>query len=187
MLLGCLIGCAGAGAAHGAPVAYQFAAFGFEGGGILSGSFIGEDLNSDGILASSNNEISLFEYSFLGDSLVPDVALSQSDFNTVFDFNYNFANNPGVLGDDTNEGLLLVSTDVNNNFLDTFLANCQAIAGCDAERTWIGQNGDGLTDNFSGSFNNINITVSNVPVPASLLLFSTALVGLISGRQLRKS
>jgi hypothetical protein len=76
---------------------YSFSQTGFTGGGLLSGSFSGADINLDGILDFSANEISAFSLSFTGGTSVSAFTLGYGDlFGLVFKINAG-----NFIGDDT--------------------------------------------------------------------------------------
>jgi hypothetical protein len=82
---------------HGQSTYYFYQA-GWMGGGTISGSFTGQDLNSDGQLSSFQSEISNFSIQMTGDSLMPDMSWSQSElWGLVYDINGD-----AFLGDDCN-------------------------------------------------------------------------------------
>jgi hypothetical protein len=67
---------------------YYFYQAGWQGGGIVSGSFTGQDSNGDGQLSSFSGEISNFNIQLTGDNLVPDMSWSQGNlWGIVYDLN----------------------------------------------------------------------------------------------------
>lgn len=66
---------------------FNFTQGGFEGGGTLSGTFTGEDLNNDGFIGNgvlSDNELSDFSLSFSGNSIITDSATASLSNLTTF-------------------------------------------------------------------------------------------------------
>ncbi len=78
---------------------FTFSQGGFAEGATVSGSFSGEDLDSDGQLASFNGEISDFQMSFSGNSVVPAFSLGFAELNgLVYDLNGGPLGDGQVLG-----------------------------------------------------------------------------------------
>ena len=78
---------------------FTFSQDGFAEGATVAGSFSGEDLNSDGQLASFGGEISDFQMSFSGNSVVPAFSLGFADLTgLVYDLNGGPLGDGQVLG-----------------------------------------------------------------------------------------
>lgn len=83
-----------AGVAAAQPQTFTFSQAGFAEGATVVGSFTGEDLDTDGQLASFAGEISDFQMSFSGNSVVPAFSLGFADLSgLVYDLD------GGPLGD----------------------------------------------------------------------------------------
>lgn len=82
--------------ATAAPISFDFTQSGFSGGGIVTGSFLAEDLDGNGQISSFDGEVVDFSMSFAGDTGVADFSLSFADlFGLVYDIG------SGLIGDGT--------------------------------------------------------------------------------------
>jgi len=89
------------------PGAFTFTESGFAGGGTVTGSFTGSDLDSNGQLSSFAGEVTGFGLSFSGNATVAPFSLNLSDLQGLV---YNL--NGGPLGDESTgvmEGILAQS------------------------------------------------------------------------------
>ena len=91
-------------ASHAQAATFDFWAVGFEGGGVLRGTFSGQDLDGNGRIQSFDfmggrgGEVSELSFSFTGDNLVGDF----SGDLALTDISYRIGD--GLLGDDLDEG-----------------------------------------------------------------------------------
>jgi hypothetical protein len=70
---------------------YTFSQGGFSGGGSITGTFTGVDLNGNGQINSRRGEVTAFSFSFSGDSIVGPFSHSLSDLTTlVYDVGSGF-------------------------------------------------------------------------------------------------
>lgn len=77
---------AAAAPAQSAVTSFTFSQGGFGGGGQITGSFVGNDINGNGQLSSFDNEISDFTVSYSGDATVGAFTLGFSDlFGLIYD------------------------------------------------------------------------------------------------------
>jgi hypothetical protein len=79
---------------------FTFAQSGFSGGGSITGTFTGTDLDGNGQLSSFNGEISDFSVRFSGDPMVPAFTLATADLlGLVFDLRPDLVIGNGTGGD----------------------------------------------------------------------------------------
>jgi hypothetical protein len=139
---------------------YNFSQTGFEEGATISGSFEGNDINSNGLI--QQDELSSFSFSWSGNSLVS--AFSQNLTDLTF-LSYNPSRS--VLGDVDPEIL------ASNWFTTTGFAYVSGVGA--------GSQGGSVLDmtlgTESATTNLIQITPSAVPLPGAIWLFSSALLG----------
>lgn len=153
--------------ASGAQAAdYVFTQTGFSGGGSLSGSFSGVDLDLDGLLDASFGELSAFTLNFSGDRVIADFSLGLGDLAGLsFDLNQGM-----FLGDNgepnTGEGIGAFKGDL------VYLSGVGPTGAFDPGAASIG--------GFVMDFNGITVTaspisVSAVPEPETYALFLAGL------------
>lgn len=116
------------------PVEYPISATGFSGGGSLTGSFIGNDLNGDGGIVSFDNEVISFHVTFSGDTQFEDFEISFPDATTLppeqFLLIFKVDSHPYFIGDDLNE-YLSASNGIGLINQEPILQTCMGISGCD--------------------------------------------------------
>jgi PEP-CTERM motif len=80
-------------------VIVHFEQKGYSGGGVVSGSFSGNDLNGDGLLSSLDGELVNYSMSFSGDSIVANFTHDNSIFNAlIYSVGSSHLGNLGVEG-----------------------------------------------------------------------------------------
>ena len=157
----------------GAPaqaVTLNFAQNGFNGGGTISGTFTGADLDSNGQLSSFAGEITAYSATFSGNAFVPAFTHTFADLiGLVFDLGQD-----SLLGNGTSGDLEGVSS-----------LNAQFQYG-----TGVGPTGEpgGFVENV---LTGVNSATSNaafiVPEPAVIWLMTMALFGLAIARRTSRS
>lgn len=106
-------------------VAFDFIQEGYAEDAVITGTFEGEDLNGDGILAAFDelpivNEISFFSFEFTGNSLVPAYSVTILDSDPTFIFSLRYELGTGSIGGDLAGGLPeKIVVDGGNNFYST--------------------------------------------------------------------
>lgn len=163
--------------AYAGPMSFNLYQDGFTGGGFISGSFSGEDLNSDGAISFFDAELTAFSADWSGNAFAP---ATTWELVNIFGLTYELGT--GDIGDDgaccLDEGVLTNAT----NGLTWISGNGPAAL--------LGAIAPGGKVDSSGAYPSIStanmITVSrvSVPVPATTGLISTVLLGMF-GRRLR--
>ena len=152
-----------------AQVAFNFfSQDGFDEGAVVTGIFVGEDLNGDGQLSSFNSEITDFSMQFSGNSLVPAFSL---DFDSLFGLVYDLDGGP--LGDGFSldvEGIGAESVMYSYNAGPGPLDQCGVGIAC-AEVTDLTNGGV----SSSSELILVSSSVSPVPIPAAVWLFGSAI------------
>lgn len=152
-------------ASHAAPI-FTFSQTGFSGGGSLTGSFSGSDLDNDGQLSSFQGEIIGYSMSFSGDTLISDFSHTFSDLaGLVYDLGSGFLGDGS--GGDT-EG-------VASNWLGA--TGFDYASGLGPVLGFGGRVIDTATGATSAT-QNLVVVVAQVPEPASLALLGLGLAGL---------
>ena len=145
---------------------YTFSQSGFDGGGIITGTFTGTDLDANGQLSSFAGEITDFFVSFSGDALVSAFTHTVADlFALVFDLGADplLGNSAGVdpEGIVSDDGQFLYSTGLGpNGFTGGFVENV-------------------VTGVNSVTANDVVV----VPAPGVLWLMGVGLLGLAASRR----
>lgn len=156
-----------------ASQSFTFSQEGFAEGGVISGSFTGTDLNSDGFLqgASFNaggiTEITEFSVSWSGNSDIP--AFSQSLIDLTY---FSFDTTKSTLGEVGPEGIA-------TNWFGT--TGFQYLAGLGVNSYNASYVVNAETGVNVESFGLINVTA--VPLPGTAWLFGSALMGLLRLRR----
>lgn len=147
-----------------AAASYTFAQGGYSGGGVLSGSFSGVDVDGDGWLVQlgAGGELSAFALSFTGDAHIAAFTLGGADLQGLV-----LRLDGGPLGDDASppgEGLAAAS------------AAFQVLAGWSA----LGSAGGLVADLQSGasSLTELPLVVTLVPEPGTMLLLGAGAAAL---------
>jgi len=160
-----------------APVSFNFTQDGFDEGATIVGEFVGDDLNGDGQLSSIKNEITSFSMQFSGNSIIPSFTFQTERENGDFMLGYDLDN--GSLGD----GFLL---DMEGIVADTGIFFFTAGPGPENRECGISIDCAHIdyinVSDFNGSGGTSSsqlILVSPVPIPASILLFISGLIGFI--------
>lgn len=152
---------------------YSFSQSGFAGGGTISGSFTGIDLDTNGFLDFSNSEISQFNLSFSGGTQAPAFTMALSDLaGLVYQLNGgNFIGDNGA--QNTGEGIAALSAQM------AYLTGIGPV-GAPGGQIWDGAGGP-LTSTSA------LLSVTAVPEPESyaMLLAGLALMGAVAGRRRR--
>ena len=158
------------GAAHAAPQTFEFHQGGFSGGGVIEGFFVGEDLDGNGEISSFFGEVTDFEATWSGDSLVPDTSFGLSDlFGLVYELD-------GDIGDGTAfdvEGILADNGDFDYATGPGPLALCDGLTIC-------GEIFDFATGAVSETTELVIVgpKAPPIPLPAAAYLFVPAIAGL---------
>jgi len=143
------------------PLSFDFSQSGFDEDALVTGQFVGDDLDGNGQLSSLSGEVTDFSMSFSGNSLVSSFSLGFADlFGIVYDLD------GGPLGDG-------VTLDV------------EGIVASDGIYSYISGLGAELTEDFSATLSSelVIVTPTNVPVPAAVWLFLSGFVGLLGIRK----
>jgi hypothetical protein len=157
------------GLACAAPAAnaaqYNFSQTGFDGGGIIHGSFEATDTNGDGFITTP--EVSAFSLAFTGDSSVADFS---QGLPQLYILNYHAGS--AFLGDE-----------VIGAFQEVIGTNWFASTGFSyASGMGAGGFGGNVTNLDSGDVSSSEKLVA-IPVPGTLWLFGIGLVGLVLQRR----
>ena len=154
------------GAGTAAATTYDIELGGWDTGGLLTGSFAGDDLNGDGFISSFDSEVTAFSVSFSGSSDVGSFSFGSAELQGLV-----YRLDGGPLGDDvlpSSEGIFAES------------ANFQLLSGMGGA----GELGGFVFDLSAGAIATTAslVTVSAVPEPRSVLLMmgGLALLGLAS-------
>jgi hypothetical protein len=148
---------------------YNFSQTGFEGGGSISGSFTGTDLNNDGFIQGTTfieglAEINTFTVSWSGNSTIAAFSQSLSDLTH---FSYDTSKN--LLGDVFPEGIA-------TNWFGQ--SGFQYLTGQGVNSFTAGYVRDAATGVYVETFGLVNVAA--VPVPGAVWLFGSALAGFLS-------
>jgi 6-phosphogluconolactonase (cycloisomerase 2 family) len=169
---------AASGVSHAAQ--YTFSQGGFQDGGVITGAFTGEDANGDGLLASFDGEISDFNLSFNGNSIIP--AFSQtfeSLGGLVFQIGKTTLGDGGTPGSDYAEGMAVNWLPDGLDPVEFGLTGYSFVTGIGPLGEARGEIGD--WDTGAKLLTTETMTVSaatSVPEPASWMLMGLGMVGL---------
>jgi hypothetical protein len=155
---------------------YNFTQTGYEEGATISGSFVANDLTSngkiEGTIYSNFNEISAFTVSFSGNSLVSAFTHTLSDLEFLI---YNTSRS--VLGDQGQEVIAPNWFGTTGFFYITGVGT--------GEQGGYVQNLD--TGLWSHTESLVNVTPAAVPVPGAVWLFGSVLAGFVGAARRKKS
>jgi len=155
---------ASVGTAHAST--YSFYQDGFDGGGIVTGTFSGIDLDNDGQLVSFFGEVTLYSMTFSGNATVSSFSHTFSDlYGLVYDIGSGFIGD-GMTG--AIEGIASNWPSATTGFVYATGPGPTSQAG--------GWTADLSVSSISSTSN--MVVVSAVPVPAAVWLFGSGLVGL---------
>lgn len=154
-----------------APILFNFTQSGFGEGAVVTGMFIGNDLDGNGQLSSRNNEVSDFTMQFSGNSHISPFVLQSvgsNSFGLVYDLN------DGALGDG-------ISLDIEGIGIISDFYTYYTGVGPGGGECGIGIACGFVSDLVNGPISGSSqlVLVSTVPIPTALLLFSSGLIGLI--------
>lgn len=170
--------------ANAATLKYSFKQGGFDESAYVTGKFAGEDANNDGVLSSSNGEISYFSMSFSGNSTI---AAFTADSTNSINFDLEYYINDNSLG-----ALYLDNEDPYSNpdYYPYLIYN--GFGGRTENHelfTGLIEEGEVIRGYyFSAQTLTLdaaeikNETINNVPIPTSIYLFNSGLVALFLTR-----
>ncbi|HSD36008.1 MAG TPA: PEP-CTERM sorting domain-containing protein [Rhodocyclaceae bacterium] len=150
---------------------YTFTQGGFSGGGHISGTFAGEDLDGNGQLSSFAGEVSAFQVSFSGDSIVGAFSHGFADlFGIVYDIG------SGFIGDGLGGDIEGIASNYQNG------VGIEYIIGTGLALPYLGS----VTDQATGALSTTDaLVVVEVPEPASLALVVAGLALVLRTRRRR--
>lgn len=163
---------------NAAPVAYDFIQNGYEDGAFVTGTFLGEDLDSNGQLSSANQgEVTILTMSFSGNNLVGSFSLGTTEPDFFGGLVYDLDGGP--LGDGLNGSIEGIGVESGGYLYMTG----QGPSGMDG--------GVISYDEFSSSTSTdelVQVSLSTVvPVPAAVWLFGSGLLGLAGMARCKKT
>ena len=148
---------------------YNFSQDGFTGGGLIAGTFDAIDLDMNGQISFFDGEVTKFDLSFSGNSIVGTFTFTFNDlYGLVYDLNSEYLGD-GITGD--NEGIL--------SYSDSY----EYASGLGALPELGG--GGRVTDITEKKESNTEelIAVSSVPIPATFWILGSGLLGLAGFRR----
>jgi hypothetical protein len=150
---------------------YLFSQTGFNGGGILTGSFSGADLDLNGILDASYGEVSSFSLSFSGGTFAPAFTLGYGDLAglTYQISSGNFLGDNGVNG--SGEGIAAWDA------LHSYFSGIGPLA------VMGGQIGDASFNPLTTTTSLISVTAVPEPQSFAMLLAGLGLMGFMARRR----
>ncbi len=148
---------------------YAFFQGGFDDGAYITGTFSGADLNADSQLSTfTGSEITNFSATFSGNSVVSSFTLEFRDlWGVVYDLD------GGSLGD----GL---SSDIEGIRAESSLFSYVVGPGLSGVECGIGVDCGYVSEGAFYSFSQDLVQVSTVPIPASIFMLASGLIGLFS-------
>jgi len=154
--------------AQAAPISYTFEQAGFDEGAGVTGSFLAEDLDANGLVSLDDGEIFDFSLAFSGNSILQTFSLMFADLTY---FVYNLDGAIGELFDDEgieagNGGFQYVAGP------GSFFTECGQGFDC----AWAGGPNAG-EDAYSAGLIDVAMTSAQVPEPAAGALLLTGLLG----------
>lgn len=169
--------CLASGLLQAAPITRNFSATGFDGGGTLSGSFTGEDTGgTSGVIEASLdplfNELTAFEVSYSGGTLVSAFTLNLTDFlGGLLSNSFSFLTSDESLGFALRSGTFGAAYAFGPAFPDVTEAFGLVASSCDPT-------GVDSCENFDSNY--------AIPEPGTLSLLGLAVFGL-ARRRMRAS
>ncbi len=162
-----------------APVSYNFFQGGFDEGASVTGMFTGEDLDGNGKLSSYRGELTDFKMRFSGNNLVPAFSLGFADLVGII-----YGLDSGSLGDDAsgNEGIEAHLGGGGSNVGVFHYAVAGPLnpqigpvveCGTSIDCALVSDGHDKV------SYSQQLVLVSPIPLPATVWLFCSGLIGLI--------
>lgn len=151
---------------------YNFSQSGFVDGAVLTGMFVAEDLDGDGVLTDLDGIITAFSVEFSGNSIVPAFILDSADDFSKFEVSYDLDDGP-LGGTASEESLFALGSNFSVFVGSNALGECEN-GFCGVVTTTLGEPTTVSLD---------SVTVSAVPLPAAAWLFGSGLLWLIGMRQ----
>jgi len=168
---------------------YAFSQGGYQDGGVITGSFTGIDANGDGLLASFDDEISAFNLSFNGNSIIPAFNHVYKDLGgLVYQLGKNTLGDGGTPGADYAEGMTVNWLPDELDPADFGVTGYSFVTGIGPLGEVRGEVGDwGVGAKLLTTQAMTVSTVSSVPEPASWLMMGLGMLGLgvMARRQIR--
>lgn len=151
---------------------YSFSQGGFDGGASVTGNFSGVDLNSNGFLDYNSGEISSFNLSFSGGTIVPAFSLGLNDLaGLVYQLNgTNFMGDNGVFN--TGEGIVALG------------ATYSYFSGIGPLGVTGGQIVDASFNPLTSTTSLVSVTAVPEPESFAMMLAGLGLIGLMVRRRL---
>jgi hypothetical protein len=149
---------------------YSFSQGGFSGGGAISGTFTGSDIDLDGQINSFAGEVTAFSLSFSGDSLVPAFTHGMADFyGLIYDVG------SGFIGDGSTGGIEGMASNWGGTIGFDYASGLGPTGGL----------GGRVIDIATGATSSTPELISVVPEPSTYALFALGAAVLV-GRKLTR-